>query len=390
MNTKNRSISLDLLRLLAMLMIVVLHVQGKTGWLRAVPVGQGDWLLRWGLEALSIVAVNCYVLLSGYFLITTPFRMQKVLVLWLRVLFWSVLLALVGWAVGVYAPTRAHALETLLPVTMRTYWFASVYIGFYLLSPFLQLGLSALSRSAHRSLVLVLLLLCSLWQTLLPLAGSEGTFLPLDGNNILWFVTLYCVAAYVRLYRESFRLERAWALPAYLLITGGVLLVQMGAAACETRFGFGGWLGEVSYAYASVPCFLASLALFCAFLRREGRVSERWARRISGLSACTFGVYLIQEHPAVQAALWSWLGRVYPGTAQQPFYVPVVLLISLAIFLACALLERLRILAFSKMEQGIANWKLVRALERWLYPFLPLTPLLPQHAAKELNEGADA
>jgi surface polysaccharide O-acyltransferase-like enzyme len=370
MKTTNRQISLDLLRIMAMFMIVILHVQGKTEWLRAVPIGQGDWVLRWGLEALAIVAVNCYVLISGYFLVKTQFTIHKVLVLWGRVLFWSILLGIAGWMAGGYPLSGAHALATFLPITMREYWFASVYIGFYLLSPFLQFGLQAMSRKMHLSLVMVLLVICSVWQTLLPFSNGNSTFNPLDGKNILWFITLYCTAAYLRLYRDDLKIKCRWSIPIYFLTIGGMLLIQYLSMLLEKRFGFGGWIGEISYAYASVPCFVASVALFCFFVHWEGKASQRMQRFVTNISACTFGIYLIHEHPAVQSFLWNWVTHLYEGAQVKPSYVPVVLLISLCIFSSCALLEYLRIKAFSGLEEAGASWKAAKRLERVLYPFL--------------------
>lgn len=370
MKTADRQISLDLLRILAMLMIIVLHVQGKTGWLNAFPVGQGDWLLRWGLEACAIVAVNCYVLLSGYLLVKTTFKPHKLLVLWMRVLFWSVLLGIGGWLAGGYARTGAHALATFLPVTTRVYWFASVYIGFYALSPFLQLGLRAMPRKMHLSLAVVLLVLCSAWQTLLPLSKGNGTFNPLDGNNLLWFITLYCSAAYIRLYRDDMKKKLKWGLPVYLFACCGILLVQYLTARLETRFGFGGWVGELSYAYASAPCFVASFALFCCFVQLEVKATQRVQRIVTNVSACTFGVYLIHEHPAVQQILWDGVTRLYDGTQARLSYIPVVLLTGLCVFCICALLEWIRTKAFAQLEESRLSWKVSARCEKLFYPFL--------------------
>lgn len=65
-----RLANFELLRCIAMMMVVVLHFLGKSGIL--APLSQtslaGYEYLAWGVESLCIVAVNVYMLISGYFL----------------------------------------------------------------------------------------------------------------------------------------------------------------------------------------------------------------------------------------------------------------------------------------------------------------------------------
>ena len=69
---KERMANLELLRCVAMGMVVVLHYLGKGGLL---PELSGETLdstgrTAWLLEAFSIIAVNVYMFISGYFLST--------------------------------------------------------------------------------------------------------------------------------------------------------------------------------------------------------------------------------------------------------------------------------------------------------------------------------
>ena len=64
-----RQANFEILRVVAMAMIVAMHFMLKGGI--AVPMsddGSAVNYLAWIIEALCIVAANCYVLISGYFL----------------------------------------------------------------------------------------------------------------------------------------------------------------------------------------------------------------------------------------------------------------------------------------------------------------------------------
>ena len=91
-----RKYNLDLLRILSMLFIVSLHYLGVGGAFYNITDGNTELLTyNYGiaslLEALSIVGVNCFVLISGYFLVNSSFKIKKALHIYLTTLFYSVI-----------------------------------------------------------------------------------------------------------------------------------------------------------------------------------------------------------------------------------------------------------------------------------------------------------
>ena len=86
---EERNIGLDVLRILAMIMIVVLHYLGKGELLKEQNTDYLNHVIYWFCECLCIIAVNCYVLISGYFLVKSDFKIKKFLNLWGQVVFYS-------------------------------------------------------------------------------------------------------------------------------------------------------------------------------------------------------------------------------------------------------------------------------------------------------------
>ena len=63
-----RDASLDLLRIISMMMVVCLHTVGWGGLVDGALIpGTANWYLGNAMQALSLQAVNCFVLISGYF-----------------------------------------------------------------------------------------------------------------------------------------------------------------------------------------------------------------------------------------------------------------------------------------------------------------------------------
>ena len=61
---KERNCSLDLLRIISMLMILTLHYLGKGN---ALTIQSNMKYVVWFMEIACMISVNLYVLISGYF-----------------------------------------------------------------------------------------------------------------------------------------------------------------------------------------------------------------------------------------------------------------------------------------------------------------------------------
>ena len=66
--------------MLSMFMVLVLHALGWSGALEHL-AGMQYWTY-WFLEALAIVAVNVFMLISGYFQIESTFKLRSVGKIW--------------------------------------------------------------------------------------------------------------------------------------------------------------------------------------------------------------------------------------------------------------------------------------------------------------------
>lgn len=67
MSKTNRDSNLELFRIIAMVMVIALHQNIASNALTELTIGQGNFYIANAVETLSICAVNCFVLLSGYF-----------------------------------------------------------------------------------------------------------------------------------------------------------------------------------------------------------------------------------------------------------------------------------------------------------------------------------
>jgi surface polysaccharide O-acyltransferase-like enzyme len=101
--SKKRNANFELLRIVAMLMILTLHYNSHADVLLhlGVPAGRVQ-LFATILEGFCITGLNVYVFLSGYFLSKSRIKPSKIIQLICQVYFYTILISVAMMIVGVY------------------------------------------------------------------------------------------------------------------------------------------------------------------------------------------------------------------------------------------------------------------------------------------------
>lgn len=347
---KERMANLELLRCVAMGMVVVLHYLGKGGLL---PELSGETMdstgcTAWLLEAFCIVAVNVYMFISGYFLSTSSFKISRLLQLYFQVWFYSVAVgiigALAGWTGDV--PVDTHYFLTLLfPVSMGHYWFMTAYVYFYLLLPFLGIAVRKMSKRELGMSVLLLLTVFCFLKSVLPLR------LEMDGQgyDCLWYLCVFAAAAYIRRFGLPFLEKKGRGLLLYSFCCLAIFGITFLLRAFYLKTGSFGLMLKMCFEYNHLLPFLGAVGLFFTFSRLQ--IHGKTAEIICRISPYTLGVYLLHENIGVRYAWQNWLGA---GQISSPLSLTGrTVLAVLAVFAAGILVDRVRAFLF-----GII-WKLI-------------------------------
>jgi len=144
-----RNPSFELLRIVSMLMVVTLHFLGHGGVLANVRLFSANYFVAWMIESLAYVAVNCFVLISGYFLVNSKFKVNKLVTLYGQIWFYSVVIYLLFSVFGHVEFEPKVFTCCLLPISTKQYWFATNYVVLYLFSPFLNIAIRAMTVSSQ-------------------------------------------------------------------------------------------------------------------------------------------------------------------------------------------------------------------------------------------------
>ena len=187
---KQRKSNIELLRIFAMLLIILHHYAIHGGLSSIAGFGVNKYI---GTICLigGKLAVNLFLLISGYFLIESEFKVKKVLKLILQVYCYSVAFFIV-YVIFKGIPTGNIIKLTAFPFTSKAYWFMLPYICVYVLSPFINKLIKSISQKQLISLIGILIFMFS----------GIGFFISDSGlmGNLQWFVLMYLIGAYIRLY----------------------------------------------------------------------------------------------------------------------------------------------------------------------------------------------
>lgn len=336
--------NIELLRILAMFMVVSLHYLDKGGFLQDLPgVFQKESYLPWILEAFCIGAVNIYVLIAGYFMVDASFKISRAVKLWLQILFYAVLVPVVLVAVGVISLknlTVYEILQYIFPVYMEQYWFGTEYLFLLLLSPVLNAGVKAMDQKTLKRVLMVLVAVVSVIPSVLPVSLTHDK----AGYDLLWFLVLYVTAAYIRLYGFPVLNTKKKALAGFFIATAGIFVWMYLLNLFAVRTGRLTEKVTMSFHYNHILVWIAAVSVFLLFLQIKAP-GGKMGRVINWAAAGTFGIYLLHEHLTLR---FEWM-KLFPG-AGGSFRIGWYLLAVLCVMAAGILIDFIRRQLFRLVE----------------------------------------
>ena len=201
------------------------------------------------------------------------------------------------------AEVSTHYYLTLLfPVTMGHYWFLTAYLFLYILLPFVGMGLRRMTKQQFQVALVLLFVTFCLLKSVLPFRLEEDG----KGYDCLWYLCVFCAAAYLRRFGIPFLQKKSRALLLYLIGIFGTFGEAMLLHLFYLKTGSLELILKIPYEYNHIFPFLASLGLFCLFLDSsiQGKIGSVAVR----IAPYTLGVYLLHENLGVRYAWQKWLG----------------------------------------------------------------------------------
>lgn len=332
-----RNSAIELLRIISMIMIVFHHFAVHGGFDFGVSLSPTHFWYNFIVMGGKI-GVNIFVLISGYYLIDNDkkiFDVNKILKFVGQVWFYSVaIFIIILMTVGVDLSVK-EIIKTLFPITFSRWWFASTYFVLYLVHPYLNKLLHSLDKYLYQKLLLLLIVCWSIIPTL-----TTSSF---QSNSLLWFITLYAISGYIKLYGLNIKFSTkhyffAFLISMTLTYSSSVALMLLG-----NKWSF--LTNYITYFYGQekLTVLLISLCLFMCF----STLKMNYHKSINILASATFGVYLIHDNHIIRQLLWiDWFENA--RYQESLFLIPYSIMVVVVVYIVCSLVDLIRINTIEK------------------------------------------
>ena len=321
---------MELLRIIAMAMVVMCHTNywalGEPTFNMCAnePIRAFSQYL---IESMSVVCVNCFVFISGWFSIKPSIRGFSSFIF--QLLFYSTLIYFSFYAVGVIQFSMTDFLNHAN--FMANFWFVRVYIALYLLSPIYNIFIDHAGRQMAKTTLLAFVLLDVLfgWGVDYMKTGA--------GYSLFHLSVIYIVARYIKVYGGKYFSFDKWSdLSVYLLITVVTALIILVSARVCPSF----WCKAnrvFIYNYNAPLIIIASIYLSLFFTKLNFK-----SRLVNLVGASSFAVFLIHgDRLILKGVLKPFCQDLFFNNNIFYFSIMMALLI-VALFVVAFLVDQVR------------------------------------------------
>ena len=350
-----RQSNIELLRILCMIMIIAHHfcVHTKLAYDPSSITFNRlyyEFLYTWGK-----IGVNIFVIITGYFSFrNVTLKMGKVFQFYLQTFFYSIVIfaifAIFNLPVGDsgnFVFTWSGFFQNLFPITHDRWWFASAYFILVMISPFINLFISNISRTGLK----VILLIVGIFYVVIPMFFIYPNVFTAawDRNQMIWFIFLYMLGAYYGKYgfRFNIKASRLFLLALAIMAVTFITVIIFDYVGMKDPWYILDNKNKYYFEMQSLPMLIVSVSIFQAFLK----IDIGSNKIINAISSVTFGIYLIHDNQILREFFWKtfirdilftkWLN--FPTVESIQHFIPLSIAIILFVFIVGGIIEAIRL-----------------------------------------------
>ncbi|MCI9312924.1 MAG: acyltransferase [Erysipelotrichaceae bacterium] len=329
LNNKNRNSNIEALRIISILLIICHHYVIH-GFSKVENISMMNQYLLGILSLGGKLGVTCFILISGYYMIHTRFTVKKCLRIVFEVWTYSFILGMIYFMMTKSISVK-DAISVIFPIGTSLYWFMTDYLILMAASPLLNIVIEHLDQSFYRKSIILMIVFWSIF----PILGLKYAF-----NDLLWFICLYFIAGYIRLFHnntDNTNILRYFfvAFSSYFIVMlSNFLFILLGHTFHSNM------LLQRSMHFSSLNSpfiLMTAVSLFHAFSTMSTR-SSKW---INLFSSCTLGVYLIHDNMLMRTYIWDNILKC-SLFADSVFLIFHCLFSVVMIYLVCCFIDLVR------------------------------------------------
>lgn len=370
-----------------MLLIIVYHFNLHTVFTNMFDQNSVTFLLHEFCLDWGETSVLAFILISGYYLITQPFKLKKIINIVIVVTFYSIVLTIVAASFNIIQFDGHYALEMIFPIISTSYWFVTYYIVLLLLQPFLNILLNGITKSRY-ILLLSLLIFLTVMTKIIPVTPM------ISSSQMISLILAYSIGGYFRrfpsiitnskktgpvliticviysllfnhylidtYYKKTVDITYGyWPFFIFMIISLIVILVILlwDRVQNKTKYLF---IASISLYLISLPiiaytkqwgiindfkrpdcgfCLISAIGLFLLFKNLKPNSNKV----INWIAASTLSIYIIHDSNTVRTWLWNTVIKGGDALSKSVLEFTATMMLSVfSIFAVCVIIDRAR------------------------------------------------
>lgn len=314
------------------------------GVINNIPILTVKYEVTWFLKCFCLCAVNCYAMASGYLLADKKFRLSRIVTLWFEVEIYSLLVSIFSTVVTGNELSVKQIVMSAMPFISKQYWYFTIYVGVFFLSPYINLIIRRLEKNTlEKLLITIFVLVC-----MIPAMFNFDLFETPTGS-LFWMSYCYLLGGYIRKY--GIRIKRPLLYYGAGAVTMWVIRIIYEMWRSFTHEEYAGGIFLIFNTYVSPFCLLSAIGLFLYCINKNIK-NERHNAIIRSIAKASFAVYLVHDNGIFKKYIWNDLFA--PLCNLNPILmILIILLIALVVYSICMILEEIRIKCCSGIERLI-------------------------------------
>lgn len=339
MNKKERQSNFELLRIIALFMVLIFHSNIHTNGIPTIDFVSNNPLIAYNIyvvQGISVICVNVFVLLSGWFGIKP--KTERVLELIYQVLFFllgSYIIALL------FGKTTINADDILTCFLLNDYaWFIKSYLCLMIFAPMLNI----FSQTASKKELTSFLVVFYVFQSIYGWATNAASFFNY-GSSVVSFCGLYLLAQYIKRFQPGWsKYSKTCDLLFYfgLVAASAVFLVVLSYFSFLSPI-YHSLVGHM-YAYSSPIVVAECLFIFLFFSKLAIK-----SRFINYVAISCFSALFVHGNPYI----FPYQARVLSFYSNNCYSLALlkVFLLSMEAFVLAILLDQIRIYSWELLQK---------------------------------------
>lgn len=337
-NPARREIEFDILRVLAILAVIMIHVSAP--YVINYQPNSLQFTVGNILDSISRIGVPFFVLISGAFMLDEDKELsinklsKKILKLLIILIFWSAFYALVY---------NFHDFINAFLYGHYHLWYLYFVIGLYLITPILRKFVQKENINIIYYFIILSLIFSCLPITLDGLfshSNSISKFSNLFSMNFVTGLTIYYLTGWLIKY-DFLKIQKYKIFLYYACIVSLILILLFTQYRTTTTFKAYNYF----YSKSNILVFIYSVALFIAcknyFFQKIQKFTEKTKNVFIKLSRLTFGVYL------VHVCILNLLIKIVKSLSMPSFIFEIIILYTGTVilsFIICYIMSKMKYL----------------------------------------------